>query len=316
MHPPNSFSLAKTQSHHVDIPDPKPLRWPPRPAGFGAAFVDLNARIERRSSPFSPAYQFNLRQFRFFEIDRIARYRASRGIAIDSNAFGRAVASCAEPNVAARWIKRFCPDLDPADIGALVEVSGRACARFSATQLGDLVGLTVEERDNLAIKTFRPAGVSPGDFKAHAKNRKRKNDNLRAEGKRREAGIPPRAKSDQAAARAKALGISRSTYYAKRKAGLIYEETEPDAKCATGYRVFANLASGAKFAAPPDWRAPPWIMAAFARPARIVPANHNADTAHIGALVAAHAAAHRLAASTRRRSKPSPINTRAEGAAA
>lgn len=109
--------------------------WPARPPGFGAALFDLNARIERRSG--SAARRFNFRQFRFFEIDRLARWRNSASIDIDALGFGRAVASCAEPNVAAKWLDRFCPSLDREVVDQLLEEAGRSPPRFTAGQLGE-----------------------------------------------------------------------------------------------------------------------------------------------------------------------------------
>lgn len=268
-------------------------RLPRRPAGFGAALHDLSAKMNRRERPISPkaaGWRFNFLQFRFFEIDRLARYRASAGIAYCESAFAKAVSACVEPNAAAHWVRRWAPTIGPDEFDKMIdEVSA---SRFlSASRLGNLLGLTRDERENLDFRTMRPAGMSPAEFGAMRRARKKDNDKAKATARRRAAGVPERKKGDAAAAEAAALGISRSTLFARRKAERRAADPEPDPNVAQGSNYIRD------FRVQPSAKvrrliAPQWLTQAFARAPHVTASDPSLppSVARIGAMVSHNAA--------------------------
>jgi hypothetical protein len=87
---------------------------------------------------------------------------------------------------------------------------------YSAAELGELVRLTREERDDprLNITRFRAAGVTWAEMQAE---RKRKDKERKAE-KRRKAGAKPQSQSAARTKPWKALGETRTQYYERMKA--------------------------------------------------------------------------------------------------
>lgn len=278
------------------VPAIAPGRWPARPQGFGAALHDLTARINKRERPMSPAAaacRFNFLQFRFFEIDRLARYRASAGIRIDEAKFAFAVSACIEPNRAAQWVRRWAPTIGPDDFGDIVD---EACGGvfLSATALGNMLGLTPDERTNLDIRTMRPAGMSPSEFGEMRRNRKKANDKDRAKARRRAAGIPERRKGDRVAAEAAALGISRSTLFARKKAARLAAVPEPDPNVAQGNKSICDVRVQLYGAV--QMQAPAWLETAFKSGRCVVSIDDPTISPHaarFGGFVMAVAALHR-----------------------
>lgn len=265
----------------------EPRRWPKRQAGFGASFYDLRARMGR--DPMTPeqmAWRHARLRLRFAEISRLRIHRIAKGLPLDERAFALAMASCLEPNDAVRWIGKNSPSLSRRTAQAIV-AEVEACGRiFKAQRLGDLLALTMGERENLVIKTFRPAGMSPADFRRYTAQRKKGTDNLRAEGKRRSKGVVPRKQGDSAAAEAEKCGVSRRTIFNRRK-----QAKEAEAG------LHSKFAIGSIPEDIPELRVqrgsrtpPPWMLRALDKPRWMVPAEYHPETARIGLLVAAQAA--------------------------
>jgi len=311
MHGKNTSARVSAQHRYIDFADDG-LEWKARVKGARPAAVlpeqdpravDSARAIPACASPvkvatlvagyrLTPAQarrRFDFLEFRFFEIDRLARWRVMAGEALHEQAFAIAVSSCAEPNMAESWIKRACPTLAFGEIAQFIAAAHASPTYLTAAALGDLLGLTTGERENLGIRTFRPAGMKPAEFRRYAHETKKENNRVRAEGKRRAAGIQPRPKGCTAKAKAAAYGMSVSAYYRHRAAGTLPADTEREPKVATGYvkKVICD------FQFPPA--APPWMLIALADPIGIIPATDRADTARIGILVAAQAASQRAA---------------------
>ncbi|MCA0417342.1 MAG: hypothetical protein LCH80_01235, partial [Proteobacteria bacterium] len=108
---------------------------------------------------------------------------------------------------------------------------------------------------------------------------------------RRAKGIKPRPLGDRAAAEAATLGISRSELYRRRK----------QARDANGHTSVTctpiGVAVGVQSEGPvrAARKPPAWVLRALDNPICIVPAEHRPETARIGLLVAAQAAAVRAA---------------------
>lgn len=158
--------------------------------------------------------QFNLRSRRAREVDDLVRDRLSAGL-IDRDvqaAFAVAVASVTEADAAIAWIRQFCPVLDADALEQIVTDAAFEPRRWTATQFGELLGLTKDELKRLGIRTFRAVGVTGRQMKL---DRKRKHaDRERA---RRARAYKPKAQSIAKLKPWEAAGISRRSWY-RRKA--------------------------------------------------------------------------------------------------
>lgn len=237
--------------------------------------------------------EFAFRLFRQTELLRLAEWRISVGIALGDDAgWARAIASVAEPNVAASWINRLCPGLSPFEISSAIDETTRTGVRFSAQQLGDLISLSVEEREGLDIRSIRPAGMSGREFARYARQRAREHGRKRDEARRRAAGMKPRRRGESAAEEAAREGISIATVYRRRRA------SSGSAACEMKTRhEYSKVEYCAHSPVTPLITAPAWLIRLFATRTPIPVNDPNAppETARIGALVASHAAALRAA---------------------
>jgi hypothetical protein len=93
----------------------------------------------------------------------------------------------------AAWCERHAPHFSPERLQRLVEQVGKKVRRFKAGRLGEILGLTPDERRQLGITTIRPKGMSQVEFQKIAADAKRERDRLSAERRRRERGVRPRA---------------------------------------------------------------------------------------------------------------------------
>jgi hypothetical protein len=84
--------------------------------------------------------------------------------------------------------------------------------------LGRMLRLTTDERDRIDFRNAWPFDVPREDTKARRAAKKREADRARNEQKRRAADKQPRAEylANANAAKARALGVSRATYYRNR----------------------------------------------------------------------------------------------------
>ena len=86
-----------------------------------------------------------------------------------------------------------------------------------ADQLGKKLNLTYDERKRLGIRTISPADLSPEEFAERRKTARRANGRTQKERSRRRAGVKSRATSLSRLKPWAALGLSRATWYRKRK---------------------------------------------------------------------------------------------------
>lgn len=158
------------------------------------------------------AKQFNFRARRAHEADDLIQLRLQHGpLSRDAQAaFAVAIASVTDPARAVAWIRLFCPALDADELEDIITDAVFEPRRWTATQFGELLGLTKEERQRLGIRTIRAVGVTSRQMKL---DRKRKH----AERERARRARKPKAPPSIAKLKPwEAEGISRRTWYRRR----------------------------------------------------------------------------------------------------
>ena len=88
---------------------------------------------------------------------------------------------------------------------------------WSAQALGDLLHLTIAERERLHLTRIRPAGMTKRQFDKYQRERK----SIREKARRIAKGVRPREQSKAQLQLWEALGISRATYYRRQQAGTL-----------------------------------------------------------------------------------------------
>jgi hypothetical protein len=123
-------------------------------------------------------------------------------------------------------IEVWAPWIDTAEAYELVEAVLRKpeyLKKIKADDLGKLINLTYAERKKLGIRTIAPADLSPEEFEARRKERRRENDRARKTHKRRQAGVRSRTTYRATALRKlrpwERLGISERTWYRRGGSG-------------------------------------------------------------------------------------------------
>jgi hypothetical protein len=107
---------------------------------------------------------------------------------------------------AERFLADWCPWMPTGERIEMIEAAFASPRFRSASQLGDDLKLTWQERDAARVKTFRPMGASDEDLK---ERRKQKDAEQKRE-KRRKNTLHPRQKPSQPEVRAAAIaGILR-----------------------------------------------------------------------------------------------------------
>jgi hypothetical protein len=94
---------------------------------------------------------------------------------------------------------------------------GRKRLWWSAQELGDILRLTVAERERLRITRIRPAGMTARKFSAYQRAREAQ----QAKARRIAKGAKPREQSKAQLEPWVALDMSRATYFRKQKAGAL-----------------------------------------------------------------------------------------------
>lgn len=116
------------------------------------------------------------------------------------------------PNRIVSWAAEHVPVASEADIAVAIsearERNKRRRLMLKAAELGNLLNLTVAERQTLRIRTIRQAGVSDRELKALERAREAERQRKR----RRKAGAKPRSESLAQKRPWEAEGISRRTY--------------------------------------------------------------------------------------------------------
>jgi len=112
------------------------------------------------------------------------------------------------------WLRRCAPWLDEIAIERLTATAIARPIRWRADSLAKRLNLTSEERDRLKIRTIGAIDLD----KQQRKDRRRAHDRQAKEAKRRAASARPQALSTSRTKPWIALGISRSKWYADRRA--------------------------------------------------------------------------------------------------
>lgn len=111
------------------------------------------------------------------------------------------------------WVRVATPGLTEAEVCACLDEASARDARgrlyWPAQDLGDLLCLTVAEREGLGITKARPHGMNDRRFEAYQRSRKTAAEKAR----RIAAGAVAREQSEARLEPWKALGISRRTFY-------------------------------------------------------------------------------------------------------
>jgi hypothetical protein len=113
-----------------------------------------------------------------------------------------------------QWARRWAPWLDRAELERLAAKAVARPIRWTADKLAARLNLHIEERDRLKINTIGAVDLNAEQRKV----RRRKRDRIAKQAKRRDGGATPQ---DQSAARTKPwkeAGVSRSKWYADRRA--------------------------------------------------------------------------------------------------
>lgn len=164
--------------------------------------------------------RFNFRSRRAFEIDALCHHRHHTSLPSEAQAqaLAIAIASVAEPNQAAQWIRRWCAALDEDEQQDIVADAARKPRKWKAPAMGELLELTIEERALLGIRTFRAVGVTRRQMRKNEMERDQ--DRKRAARAKAREGKPPSIEKQRPW---EAVGVSRATWYRRRASG----ETEP-----------------------------------------------------------------------------------------
>lgn len=121
----------------------------------------------------------------------------------------------------ADWCRVAVPRLNRSAIrGCIAEAQerdGRRRLWWSAQELGDLLRLTVAERERQRITRIRPAGMTPRKFAAYQRSREAE----KAKARRMAKGARPHEQSKAQLQPWEPLGISRATYFRHQKAGTL-----------------------------------------------------------------------------------------------
>ena len=118
---------------------------------------------------------------------------------------------------AAAAVPRLGPDTILEAIAEAQEREGRRRLWWSAQDLGDLLRLTVAERERLRITRIRPAGMTARKFAVYQRAREAQ----QAKARRIAKGAKPREQSKAQLEPWVALDMSRATYFRKQKAGTL-----------------------------------------------------------------------------------------------
>lgn len=165
-------------------------------------------------------------QLRISEIEKLitARHGPAPVTGLDDlSIYARAVAHhLDDPEKLIGWVGHWVPNLDPAEVTAMVEDATRDPRRWKADAIAAMLGVTIAERTQLDIRTIgaidRPKAMRDKD----AKERRRAAGRERKAKKRAKAGSKSRAEyqAGSVAEQCRRAGISRNTYYDRLNAGL------------------------------------------------------------------------------------------------
>lgn len=114
-----------------------------------------------------------------------------------------------------RWVRKRAPTLNPAKVKALIDIASTEPEAWDGAAAGRILRLSEIDRLRLRINTIEPCDLSPSERAETRKQHKREV----AEARRRKAGAKDQKESADRRKPWAAMGISRRTYYRRKKAG-------------------------------------------------------------------------------------------------
>jgi len=176
----------------------------------------------------------NLNDVRLAEVERVIRSRHETEIPAtdDADLYFKAAALSLSERFDGLWIQSWAPWVDYEwEIQPIVELSAMRKHMQSADDCAAMLCVTMEERTRLGLTTIGACDVDKRTRKRLAQERKRERDRMSAERRRRAQGQKPRDDYEEASLAAQAPwqreGVSRATWYRKKKQAKTTRETSP-----------------------------------------------------------------------------------------
>jgi hypothetical protein len=199
---------------------PPPLSAEDRRAEINRRWFFIERKLERRRKRRSGSRP-SLATLRVYELSKLyyARYGSPRLPDDDAGRddamimINHLIMLADGPLRVRDWCRRYAPWF-VAEAENLVERLIVRPRRYTADTLGRLLNLTIAERDRLQIRTIGAVDLD----KAGRRQRRREKDRLVKEAKRRAGGTTPRAQSASRTKPWDIAGVSRSKWYADRRA--------------------------------------------------------------------------------------------------
>jgi hypothetical protein len=140
-----------------------------------------------------------------------------------------------------RWAAQYLPQCDPNIIGKVGAAVHRKPGRLSSDEIAELLKVTFAERQRLKLWSFNACDLSRAELKAKTKANKKRQDRERAAERRRQRGATARSQSLERLKPWKAQGISRKTWYKRRRqlrqrAGIVKLHRKPNGTAASAAR--------------------------------------------------------------------------------
>jgi len=132
------------------------------------------------------------------------------------------------------WCTRYVPELDPGEVVRIAGSAFREPRQFRADSAARLIRLTMAERTAARVSTVGAIDCDAAGRKELSREAHRVRSREHMAEKRRAAGARTReeVQANSVAARCRAMGISRATYYRRLKAGQIEAEAPRDTSVA------------------------------------------------------------------------------------
>jgi hypothetical protein len=209
----------------------------PRAVAQARALIALLYKVDS-SNRKAPLYRARNNK-RFRELETVIAFN-HRGMVLSDDDAGRAdlhVVAChllrmnrkSPINSIRAWAEQRAPWCSLQELELIMQRAAADTRCWSADELAEELGLTFELRMALGVTTI---GAIDYD-KAKREGRRAANSQKRSEGRRRKQGAKPRAEYEaKSAARSKpwrALGISESTYYRRKRKSAQCDDSSPNA---------------------------------------------------------------------------------------
>lgn len=186
--------------------------------------LGLDGRIKRGRGNWRPSREM----MRLREIEKVIRVRHGRHVPDPGNtddrdtcvAYIRAAAFSLAGQGLEAWCARWAPWATSADITPIIADAAKRRRMMNANGVAGLIGVKMEERTRLGLKTIGACDLTASERKAAMRDRKRDRDRERQQLKRRAEGRrlrnSPEGHSISKLQPWLAEGISRRTWYRRR----------------------------------------------------------------------------------------------------